>query len=473
MSRIRSQLDEILESRRQARAQHPPQPVAVGGEADQPQSTRVPNATRNNPAPEMDQLRNRLNQLVGKLDEVKRGRPQDASDQAPDIPGREPTGAPATPDASVRMTPSHAGDGDLQQEIGRISQAVHALQQEQPVSREMLETMRSELHVMYETMRSMTGQGVAGTDLSVITQSIETGYAEIAAMLSESGSASVPAEMQEQSERVASQIAGLSDHIHAIREAVDHLPIRMPVEEMEKRLSEIGNSINALTGGNDSALPQHLQSIEDRLDEVTRALVAVSINPNADNDGLERIEARLATLAKSAEDMSDADSIGEAALQNHFDELSASLTSEIRNAVERVEHRLSESDISLGDSQLPQAAYQQLADMNGKLDEFLSQENENDDGVAAAMMDRVEAIAARIDDIAQGLHSLQDDNGRRDAASETEGEILQLLHGLINRMDGLDSASGSGGVEGGQLTALENQLSEIASRLDTNKHTIN
>lgn len=467
MSRIRSQLDEILESRRQARAQHPPQPVAVGGGDGQPPKAGGPDATVTNPAPEMDQLRNRLNQLVGKLDEVKRGRPQHSSDQSPAADGREPASAPDVFRAPVRESPQQEAGDDLQQEIGRISQAIHALQQEQPLSREMLETMRSELHGMHETMRGMTGQGGTSTDLSAITQSIETGYAEIAAMLSSSDSASMAVEMREQSERVAGQISGLSDHIHAIRDAVDHLPVRVPVEEMEKRLSEIGNSINALTGGNDSTLPQHLQSIEERLDEITRALVAVSINPHGDNDGLERIEARLATLAKSVEDISGADPIEESALQTHFSELSAGLTSEIRDAVERVENRLAQVEVSSGETQLPETVHRQLAEMNGKLDAFLSQENEKDGGIATVMMERVEAIAVRIDDIAQGLHSLQDDDGQRDAASETDGEILQLLQGLMNRMDGLDTASDSSGVEGGQLTALENQLSEIAARLDT------
>ncbi len=98
--------------------------------------------------------------------------------------------------------------------------------------------------------------------------------------------------------------ATINAHLAQLRQAVEQMPSTPAFDFLEQQLGAITQSIEYLTHGDEGYLPTRFHVLDERLDEITRAVAALSTNPQGGQDhlaGLERVEARVVSLAKQIE----------------------------------------------------------------------------------------------------------------------------------------------------------------------------
>ena len=119
----------------------------------------------------------------------------------------------------------------------------------------------------------------------------------------------------------------LAGRLEEIQNAVDGLPQSLSLKSLEEKVRVLGTALDSLSRQNPNASAEHLELIESRLDEISRAIVAssVSIQPvNIDKTPFDRIEARLSALAGRIEEIAEGES-GQA-LAEHVTSRIAALT---------------------------------------------------------------------------------------------------------------------------------------------------
>ena len=275
----------------------------------------------------------------------------------------------------------------------------------------------------------------------------------------------------------------LHAELHSLRQGIDralsrqepHLDLSGVAQSIETGYSEIMGKLN----GYFAALPSQptildvpdyssqLDSLSRRLEEVTRAVVSLSVAPGdgGNADAFDRIEARLASLSRSVEDFHERTQhapSGEASGHDFGGELYAEID------------KLSQKLDNL--TTMDQAGGQIFADMQGVNDRL--EALQNDIGIIAASLENFSmphAVAAsgadpfmavieeRLADLANRFDDLARHPGENaNAAGE---EILQVLRDLSDRMNRLEAPATGPGED--RLAYLEAQLSGIASHLET------
>jgi len=102
-------------------------------------------------------------------------------------------------------------------------------------------------------------------------------------------------------------IEALTARLEQIRHAIDTLPQSQShsIRNLEDRIKVLAGAIEKMTQPQGPAVPaQFMQQMDERLDEISRAILSSSLSRRPDQDEakrLERIEARLATLASQIE----------------------------------------------------------------------------------------------------------------------------------------------------------------------------
>ena len=110
--------------------------------------------------------------------------------------------------------------------------------------------------------------------------------------------------------QVGPRVEQLSSQLDALRITIDDLPQTLSISHLEEQLSNMVAKVEQLVSDNSKPAPVEnqmtevdLSSVERRLDEVARALVAVSNAgrkaPEVDLSAVDRVEARMAELARS------------------------------------------------------------------------------------------------------------------------------------------------------------------------------
>ena len=325
MSRIRSQLETLRQNQpgapRRVAADAPAQRAAL------PQSARARDPYMREPAarqpapalpgakPEMERIRERLDQLGGAINALARSAAPSRTPPVSDyrqMSAAAPRSAPdagivvqfdrlhqeiATLRSAIGQFAQAGGNQDFAKDLRRIADGMAGLQSASPAPNSHLEDIASELHQMRQAISTMFDERDA-LDPGAIARSIESGYVQIAARLETGFQQPQDAQLSQ-----SRQFTELSDHLSAVRDLVEQLPLRIPIGPLAGRLDEIEAVLTQIDGRGDLSLSKNVRAIEDRLDEVTRALVAVAVSPGGSPDGLDRIEARLATLSRGMEEM--------------------------------------------------------------------------------------------------------------------------------------------------------------------------
>ncbi|MFZ1815395.1 MAG: peptidoglycan-binding protein [Rhizobiaceae bacterium] len=429
--------------------------------------------------PDMDRIRDSIEALSGKLASMAATRAESPVRQATSVaPALDMSSLHEAMEdfsrqmraelSSVRKELSSAiqnvaqsgGNQGLEASLRQMSDAIAGLQGNASAGPSHLEEVAAELHAIREHFSEVSSQAPSHIDLGGVARSIESGYAEILSRIEETVSAAIGKGIEAtSSHETLSRIAALSDHVSAIREQVEHAPVAALAEQID----QLHGSLDSLTGEGELSVGRNFAHINDRLDEITRALVAVSVNPASDNDSLDRIEARIATLAK---------------------------------AVDEIAERGPEQQ---PDTAPLDAIAEQLANLSARLDNLPAM------GMAAAGMDEGSEIAARLDDIARRFDAMTIASGSPDPefennvanafnsidaqlveiasrldqmqsgvapaldgemAASTSSQIVDMLHALGERLE-VVAAARPELPEQAQLEALERQLSGIVSQLST------
>ncbi|MFI0844232.1 peptidoglycan-binding protein [Mesorhizobium sp. IMUNJ 23232] len=102
------------------------------------------------------------------------------------------------------------------------------------------------------------------------------------------------------------EIAALSDRLQMISEAVNNLPESLSLRSLEEKVRTLAGAIDHFVRQQDSQAPETFHLIEERLDEISRAIVASTAAaqvPHLDPEPFQRIEARISALARQIDEV--------------------------------------------------------------------------------------------------------------------------------------------------------------------------
>jgi localization factor PodJL len=519
MSRIKSQLEALRrnENGSPARPSRAAPPLPLRNAASAPAYSPIdsfpsqPSAARNvlrGAVPdEMSRLRDRLDQLgsvigqlsaaqsASKAQSVSASRPAPVANAGyPDIAGIEQALANSTRisaetnshidrlNQSIQRELSelrnqysefqrNSASTELKTDMQRVAEGIARLQERGSDPTPYLDEIAAELHEMRQAILGSSFER-GGQDIAALARSIEDSHAEIVARL-ESALAHPKSDSAD-----SRQIAALSDHVAAMREAVEGLPMAMPVDALQQQLGQISETLSQFAGRGDHSIQRGFRQVEDRLDEVARALVAVSVAPTGDSSAaIERVEARLSTLASLVEGLAQGYAPADAAEGQapHQDMVG------IRNELHRLTERLDAlHSASFQGEPLESALMERLDHLARHIDSLqgFTPAETMGDSATQVIIAELGDISARLSTIERNARSRAEDvGGGQFAATSGSGleadftlslrPIEQQLAILVDRLDQLGEAAIAQPFADERLAALEQTLSEIASRLDT------
>ena len=248
-------------------------------------------------------------------------------------------------------------------------------------------------------------------------------------------------------------LVNLAYRVDDIREVLASMPANGQAKAIEDKIAELSRSIEVMTRQPASAaeaLPHQFDLLGARLDEITRAIAAMPapVAAPVDTAPFERLEARLASVARKIDDLEPASA--------HFD-----IGDRIENLAARVAQLADEDAIARLDARIErlQALIEDGAhgDRMPELTDYLTDISGKIEALDARGVD--ESLIARLDQLAHQIDSLavpaQEPSGMPDA-------VIGRLEALIGRAEAtasraIDPLPG--------LETLDAKLADIASKL--------
>ena len=263
------------------------------------------------------------------------------------------------------------------------------------------------------------------------------------------------------------EIAALNARLEQINDAVNNLPESLSLQSLEEKVRMLAGAVDHFSRQQDRRGSDAFGQIEERLDEISRAIVASAVSsrpPHIDPQPFERIEARITSLARQLEELVDDRPNGEVIdrlnlLSQRVDELA--IRAELpEQAVERLARQVASIGEKLDSA--PQAAVS---------DRFLQGIEQRFD-MLSDMLDRRQGDAIehgqalfrdlerRLDEVAERL------DHRGSAAMPGSGEIMEAIDRRFNdfarKLEGRGTAASDDAIRG-----LEARLENISGRLDS------
>lgn len=403
-----------------------------GGQENEPADTRQASPV---PSADLERLRQRIEHLSGTIGAIAETRVRrDASPaQAPSPMGAQaqPSAGPEAAELANEMSSLRAAlaaqaerlsAADFRADLERIADGIASLQNQDLASfdpgglQEEIGQLRGAIGELARNRESI--------DPEELLRSIEDGYARISGRL-ETVAERLSRERVEETERVET----LAHELSHMRGMVEDLPHRLSPEGIGERLDAIAAAFDDLAGNARSLSETNLKAIDERFEEMTRALVAMSVGPSVNPDALERLEARISAIARSIEEMKAA-------------ELVASQPDAMQFAsAQELDHI---------------AAH--LSDISMRLDALAARPTENGAGeYAGLLLERIDAVSARLEALSAPSMPLDSVERRRLHSMEDQ------LTAIMARLDAVSPAP----ISDERLVALGEALEAIAYRLQT------
>lgn len=229
----------------------------------------------------------------------------------------------------------------------------------------------------------------------------------------------------------------LIDRIDAIQSAVSGLSQSLPIASLEEKIRVLAGAIDQMSRRSPEINPQHLMQIEDRLDEISRAIVASSVSVqavNGDKSSFDRIEARLSALNGRLEEIANADPARD--VQSRIEGLSQHIEQIAQSAGEPSEHIVRMA------SQM-----EAIADRLEQLDSRKA----DVDAVTRTLESRLADLASKLDQ----------------PVADHSGEIFDLVERRFADLSSkIDLVPASSGIDAGFADTIERRLSDITQRLN-------
>lgn len=264
----------------------------------------------------------------------------------------------------------------------------------------------------------------------------------------------------------------LHQRIEQIAHAVNSLPESLSLQSLEDRVRMLAGALDQLLERKQQDNPEVYAAIDERLDEISRAIAATMPKTQAasfDPQPFERIEARISSLANQVGELLNERPGGEAvghlseqmySLSQRVDEIAARIDMP-EQTVERLADQISSIAHKLDNAPEPQIPEHMLRGIEDRF-AHLSQMIEQRHGDAAEQgRSLVHDIEHRLQDIAARI----DERGNEPARNEADlmATIDARFNELAARLD--MSAREAPGNEA--LRALEMRLDDISGRLQT------
>ncbi len=102
------------------------------------------------------------------------------------------------------------------------------------------------------------------------------------------------------------EISALADRLQTISDAVNNLPESLSLRSLDDKVRTLAGAVEQFVRQQESQAPETFRLIEERLDEISRAIVASTAaaqSPNIDPEPFQRIEARISALARQIDEV--------------------------------------------------------------------------------------------------------------------------------------------------------------------------
>ncbi|WP_367716273.1 peptidoglycan-binding protein [Nitratireductor sp. GISD-1A_MAKvit] len=264
-------------------------------------------------------------------------------------------------------------------------------------------------------------------------------------------------------------ISALHQRIEEIARAVNDLPESLSIQSLEDRVRTLAGTLDQLLERKQQSNPELYAVIDERLDEISRAIAASAPEATVasfDPQPFERIEARISSLANQVNELLS-DRTGEAAVSQLGEQL-YSLSHRVDEIARRIDvpeqtvERLSRQMANIAEK-LEAAPEPQFAELmlRGIEDRFthLSQLLEQRQGDAADQArSLVEELEGRLQDISARIDA-------RNSSLPDETGIMATIDARFNELAARLDASVEENGGGHALRTLEARLDDIAGRL--------
>lgn len=372
-----------------------------------------------------------------------------------------------------------------QEEVDRIAKAVADLQSRNNPTDETVDRLTQELdqlrNAMNGDMRSALQKGVKATvdsQTASLTKQLDALSKEVRSAIrsevkgqssQQSGDLAKRLDALSQgineisvnsANAVGPRVDNLSTQLDSLRMTIDDLPQTLSISRIEDRLNELGDRIAKMAdeAGRPMAespgevtphvTPEEFLSIEKRLDEIARALVAVSNTgrkaPKLDLSGIDRVEARMTELARTL------DVISEQSESANLEKLAV--------RIEGLTERLASFEKYAESGDLGGASAMFAAPDTGIIEDQLRALNSRLDEVAA--QPATQSIEEQIRHLSQQVEAASNVHSTAAQMSNLEAQIGQILR----QMDGM------GGAAPVDFTPVEARLGQIEHQLQANQN---
>ncbi len=302
--------------------------------------------------------------------------------------------------------------------------------------------------------------------------------------------------------RDSSELLELADRIYNLQELVATLPETLPIGSLEKQIGTLARAIERVAANDGTDVAGALTALEERLDELSRAIVAISVSAQPpvtyDFSSIDRIESRINTIARKFED--GRDNANQAELLQRIEMLgqridqaleadldSDALLRAFDDRLQVLHRRIEELSVLAADTgahtDLNTEIVARLRDIETRL-ETRTQPQTDDSAIVRHIEKRLDALSLQIGDKSANGHNdemmqllqnrLADITARLDSVSALEpdpatpaylssierriGEIAEKLH---DAPQALPAAAGI------STDTIEARLAEITARLDS------
>ena len=291
------------------------------------------------------------------------------------------------------------------------------------------------------------------------------------------------------------ELAALTDRLEQISQAVGNLPESLSLRSLEEKVRTLAGALEHFIEQQGGHASQTFAHIEERLDEISRAIVGATVaaqQHHADPEPFERIEARISALARQIEEVAEDRPGNEVtehlqALSRRVDELAARtaipdeaierLAYQISVIADKVDHAPKVPDVGEIFSGIEQR-FDVLSNLfERRQEDALEQGNTLFRELERRLNDVAERFEQRQADAALDGHSIMKaidarfsafaetlDSGRRDGVGD------EVIRGLETRLEGISqrldqSASQFAGIDPELVRSLEAQVAGLSSHL--------
>lgn len=236
-------------------------------------------------------------------------------------------------------------------------------------------------------------------------------------------------------------LKALNSQLERIGQAVDSLPESLSLRSLEDKLRGLAGTVDQFSANYGAQMPESFALIEQRLDEITRAIAASAANATSqsfDPEPFERIEARVTSLAHQIEELAEDQSS-----EQVIDRLNA-----LSHRVEEIAQRI----------EVPESAVEVLADQISAIAGKLEQDPARNyaDVIFQGMEDRFAQISTLLE---------QRQGDAIEQGKQLFRELERRLETVSDKLDQRDTGAANGGAD--LVDAMERRFAELAANLET------